>query len=248
MLQIDRRMYGLRLKEVFFAPDGAAGQTGADVFLLRQSATPVPKSVAFNTLHLDLAKSEDDLFAGCSKSNRYKIRRAENRDGVKCEHLDTPTDADIAAFVEFYGSFAAAKGVENATVERLTAFRDSGGLALSSAVGEDAGVLCRHSYLVDGNRAWLLHSASHRLTTADSGHRNMIGRANRYLHWRDIVHFREIGLRVFDFGGFGGPEASAEVQRIDEFKLSFGGEHVTEYDGARPETLVGRLALLLRKH
>ena len=248
MLEIERRLYGLKLKEVYFAPDAAESQTGADVFLLRQSATPPPKSVAFHTLHLDLTQSEDALEAGLSKSNRYKIRRAANRDGVTCTHVDAPTDDDIAAFVSFYEAFAAAKGVEQATAERLSAFRDRGGLALSAATGEDGQVLCRHSYLMDGHRAWLLHSASHRLTMADSGERNLIGRANRLLHWRDILHFRDIGLRVFDFGGFGGESASAEVQRIDEFKLSFGGRHVTEYDGARPETLVGRLALLLRKH
>ncbi len=57
--------------------------------------------------------------------------------------------------------------------------------------------------------------------------RNLVGMANRYLHFEEMKYFKQQGIRSYDWGGAGKGE---DVLSITEFKESFGGEHVTFHD------------------
>ena len=46
----------------------------------------------------------------------------------------------------------------------------------------------------------LLYSASHFRATSDSGERNRIGRANRLLHWHEIITLKDLGFELYDLG------------------------------------------------
>ena len=79
----------------------------------------------------------------------------------------------------------------------------SGLLALSNAALPSGEVVVWHSYALAGNRARLLQTASLFRDSRSSAERNAIGRANRALHYEDMIAFRSAvlnrlpGLRRF---------------------------------------------------
>jgi hypothetical protein len=78
-------------------------------------------------------------------------------------------------------------------------------------------------------RVRLIRSAS---LFRETGHeeRQKIGRANRLLHFHDILLFQQEGLGLYDLGGYYPDKAplNAELKRINEFKESFGGQLKSE--------------------
>lgn len=88
-----------------------------------------------------------------------------------------------------------------------------------------------HANYVHGGRARLLHSASHFRNSNDSGYRNMVGRANRWLHWKALLRFKASGHTCYDWGGwYDGTDDDARLN-INRFKEGFGGEKQLTYNG-----------------
>ncbi len=245
MLTLERRKFFLRIADVFFY-DGDSPLPEVDVAFFYHSAAPLGRSRGVRTLHLDLSRSEAELFARCARNNRYKISRAGDRDGLDFRMLTSPSEQETAAFLAFYDEFARAMGLVGVSphwVRRIEALRAAGGLTISRIQGPDGDDLCYHSYIVDDRRARLFHSASHFRAEEGSTRRSLIGRANRYLHWRGILQFQALELAIYDFGGL--TPGSEAHRNIDEFKLSFGGTPVTEFNGVQGRTLPGRIAARL---
>ena len=87
-------------------------------------------------------------------------------------------------------------------------------------------ILVYHTYIVEEERARLYQSAS-QFRTDDTISSNVIGFANRYLHYQDMLWFKEQGKKQYDWGGAGTNE---DVESITKFKESFGGTPVTYYN------------------
>ena len=75
--------------------------------------------------------------------------------------------------------------------------------------------------------------------STDSSARNLIGRANRYLHWRDIRLFRDRGYDLYDFGGLDVTGRSEKTAGIARFKRGFGGEVRPVYSSTSARSLLG---------
>ena len=73
----------------------------------------------------------------------------------------------------------------------------------------------------------LLHSASHFRQSANRNERRDIGRANNFLQFKAMGYLKELGLKKYDLGGL--PQDPA-LKGIREFKTSFGGDVVIEYN------------------
>ena len=105
-------------------------------------------------------------------------------------------------------------------------------------------ICCPHTrYVKDSSsgRVRLLYSASHFRARSDSGERNKIGRANRLLHWHEIVTLKDLGFGLYDLGGIPLDSSDQEKNDIARFKLEFGGEMLIEYNGVLPTNVVGKL-------
>ncbi len=232
----------LRIARAYFFDD-AVDVLDTDVAFLFQSVRPLGRSRPFSTLHVDLTRETESLLLDCSKSNQYKIRRAQERDGLSFEMLTQPSSHEVLAFIDFYDRFAVGKGLPRCDSRLLWEIRSVDGLRISLASTESGEVLCRHVYVTDGRRCRLMHSASHFREVESSLERSLISRANRALHWFDIRRGKEDGLAIYDFGGYSENHTNPAVQRIHEFKSSFGGYPVVEYNCAKGFTALGRAAL-----
>src|ERR1019366_1672486 len=87
-------------------------------------------------------------------------------------------------------------------------------LSASSVEQKEEAWLSTHAYICDGQRARLLYSASN-VSLLSKDDRQLVGRANRYMHWHMMMHFKGNGFHEYDFGGI---SKLSELKHIDEFK------------------------------
>jgi hypothetical protein len=120
-------------------------------------------------------------------------------------------------------------------------------LDLSCATDGDGAALVWHAHLRAPGRVRLLHSTSLFREQQNPADRSLIGRANRWHHWQDMLRFREEGFCVFDLGGWYAGNDDAELLRINQYKQAFGGRLAKEYNFAIPGSTRGRLVLLARR-
>lgn len=175
----------------------------------------------FQTIHIDLAFSEEHLLATMKKNTVYEIRRAE-KEAVSTDEL-APADTKHL-FQHFYNAFALRKGLSLLSQSQIDSF---GSHLLVSRARHGGGDLVMHAWLFDQTegRTRLLYSA----TTVDPGiDRGLIGRANRLLHYRDLLSQKMKGFRVCDLGGVAGDPEKSDTAGIDQFKFGFGGKLCSE--------------------
>lgn len=220
--------------------------TTADIVIWRQrgEAMPSVRCEPFHTLLVDLTQPQDALLAAIHKDTRYEIRRAEKSDGVVAEHYLQPAEL-LEAFQTFYNAFAQQKRLPLLDPVSLQRACRAGHLVLSRIMREDEPMLW-HAYYCASGRARLLYSAS-LFRDQDSSQRNLIGRANRYLHWRDMLAFKAAGFHTYDLGGWSPPESGdAEKLRINQFKEEFGGKLTVEFNCVYPASIKGRVACAVK--
>lgn len=195
------------------------------------------------TLCIELQNSEKQLRKEMNRTTRYQINKA-GKDGLDVELIIQPTTKDVAEFTVFFNNFAKEKGIEKARVDKLEALRLNNQLVISYIRHENGGKMASHLYIADGKRATMFYSASARFEKDDIKPIE-VGRANRYLHWQDILFFKQRKYRLYDFLGLSQKENDLEQQNINKFKKGFGGKEITEYQSYLPQTLKGHFALIL---
>jgi hypothetical protein len=218
---------------------------GVDIVRYRCRDAPIERERCTPCLSLvsDLAVDADALVGAFGKDCRYKIRRADTKDGLQMEFITAPADR-LREFRAFFDSFARQKSHEPSDGPWLRAACEAGQLVLTRASqgGED---LVWHAYIVCGGGTWLQYTGSC-FRDRENDYRALVGRANRWLHWKDMLQFKERGITRYDWGGVFADESAPNRSGIDEFKRSFGGRDARTYDCTVPLTLRGRVYLPLR--
>jgi hypothetical protein len=225
--------------EIYF--DETGDLRGVDVARYVQRSAPLHgcRCEPFDTLLVDLRQTPEALLEGSNRDNRYKIKRAAERDGLRYEAHETRTPAILPSFCDFYDRFAAQKGLAPARREVLASYAEGGALDLS-CMCDERDVLVWHAHYRTASRARLLHSASLFRASEDSESRARVGRANRLHHHRDMLRFRAAGIPTYDFGGWATDQSTPELANLNRFKGSFGGTVAREHNCVCARTLRGR--------
>lgn len=228
MLVLHRKKHGIHFYTVWFATKPFS-KPGIVAYYEYKGEKPTLPYTNFETLITDLTESEEEIKQHFSKSCKYKVNRAARED-VSCKIMDSEniSDDDIADFCDFFSAFWESKGTFLSDKEKLKCelqeYREKKALTLGYALvnGEKA---VYHTHIGDEDTVRLLHSASlYRLQKDEEGNtKNLIGMANRLLHFEEMKHFKENGIINYDWGGAGHTE---DVIHITEFKESFGGAPV----------------------
>jgi hypothetical protein len=230
--------------EVWFDNEPAQTDRPVDWILYNLRSQPVPgaQSRTFYTLLIDLTQTEEQLRAQLNDDTAYKIRRARDRDKIVCECCDARDPAVMDAFEEMYKGFAATKGLPPLNRGRLEKLAAANLLDISVARDPQGNPWVYHANYFDSRRATQLELPSLYRALPQSTARNFSGRANRYLTWRNILRYKQQGLKFFDFGGWH-LGTDQEMLSINDFKRGFGGQVVREYQCEQILTLKGRLVL-----
>lgn len=239
--------HGLRMAEQWL-DEPLVQPADCDVLLLQQF-TQAPRGAycsPFVTLTLDLSQDAEALLQGLNRDTKYKVRRAEGKDQVTCVQESAADEGLCRTFASFYNEFALGKGIGPLSETELTARVRAGALRFSRAVYREQTVVW-HVHAATSERATLLHSASHFRALDDSDTRAAIGRANRLLHWKDILACKAEGLAVYDFGGWYSGTDDEALLKINQFKEGFGGIRTQQLNAALPLSWRGTLYLQLRQ-
>ncbi|MBI3874889.1 MAG: hypothetical protein HY300_02775, partial [Verrucomicrobia bacterium] len=179
------------------------------------------KREAKHTKLISLLKSEDDIFAGFSKNTKHKIKRALN------EGMTFGIEGDPAVMERAFNEFAAAKNLPLMDAKVLRTYWPK---MICTKLTHEGELLVIHAYLHDPEvkRACEQYSASLFRSTDDPQRQNMIGRANRLLHYLDMLYLKERGVEAYDLGGYALNTTDPDLMEINEFKDGFGGQLVEE--------------------
>jgi hypothetical protein len=230
--------------EVWF--DNEPGDTrSVDLILYQQRSRAVPGARwrYFYTYVIDLTQSVEQLRTRLHHDTAYKVRRARDRDKIICESCDANDPAVLDQFEEMYNQFARAKGLPRLDRGRIESMMAAGVLDLSVAKNRQGNSLVYHANYRDHRRARELYLPSLYRQLSDSTVRNLIGRANRYLIWSNMLRYKDEGLKCYDFGGWYPGSSDQTLLKINEFKRGFGGEVLREYECEQILTLKGWLVL-----
>ena len=249
MLSIDKKVFGLKVREEYFAKSSVE-QTEVDLVFTVQAPVVAPVSPwglieRFKTSLVDLSQSLDLIRLGMAKNTRYEINRAISKDNIVYCIIEQPTRIDIEKFADFFDLFSKAKGLASCNRGKLHLLQEKKALILSESRDEQGASLAFHCYVSDGQRARLLLSVTGVEASGDQERRNLFGRANRLLHWKDIEAFAGLGFKTYDLGGLAFNEADAKLKQINAFKRGFGGREVVEFNVYSAKTLKGSGALIL---
>lgn len=182
----------------------------------------------------DLRLSMDELLLKMKSNTRNEIRRAE-KEGCEME-----CGCSYEEFVPFYNAFCKSKGFADVTtIGRLKKYKTT----YITKVHRNGEVLAMHAHVIDQDAklVFLLFSCSQRLDTVSD--KKLIGWGNRFLHFKEMELFKNMGLETYEWGGLTLDENDPRYS-IGQFKLSLGGE-VYETIGLR--TPLYNFMLLCRK-
>jgi hypothetical protein len=217
-----------------------------DVLALRQRTSPLvgARCQPFLTIFNDLTVGGDELMGRFGANCREKLKRAERRDELTLEILEDPRER-LAEFVACYDAFAAQKRLRPANLQWLRGACAARQLVLAR-VARHGETLVWNAYVVAGGDTWFQHGVS-RFRDVPAEQRAVVARANRWLHWRSMLWFRERGFARYDWGGLFEREDTPEQAGINRFKREFGGREVRSYDCFVAVTLKGHLRLELNR-
>jgi hypothetical protein len=232
-----------RVATVYFEEEPVPVDVDIIHYIQRPSPVPGSYSSVFCTIVLDLGREPDVLLAAMHRNTRNEIRHGM-RKGLR--HLGWSNNRAVLEHAcDFYDRFAGLKGLPPADRRYLRRLLRAGRLDLS-VVRDGDRELVWHAYYRTPQRVLNLISASLFMAHADATERALIGIANRYHTWMDMLMYKQADIPIFDQGGWYDGTADQEKLRINNFKERFGGTIVRNYDCHRPITLKGRLMLDMR--
>ena len=207
----------------FYERPAASSALGLAIYYHCRHTGPVPgfrRTPKFTKL-TDLRKSAEELFNDFGKDTRHKLKR-----GI-AEGLRFSIVEDRNELRDTYNEFARAKRLPLIEERVLTAYWPK---LLATKLSLDGKVLVLHAYLLDRQcqRACQSHAAALFRSTDDRQQQNLIGRANRLLHYLDMLALKERRFEVFDIGGYARNTTDPELQEVNAFKDSFGGQLIEE--------------------
>lgn len=195
----------------------------------------------FHTLTVDILQAEESILAGCTPNCRNEIRKGKK---MGLDFHAGPIKQTDGDFIHHFlstkklGRFNRAYLVDPQAV-----------ICMASLNGVR---LATHMYFVSSSvgRARLVYSAVAdpvSLTCqTEVPTQRLIGIANRFLHFSAMLYFKMQGLKVYDFGGIGLEESDLKIKGINEFKRSFGGSLVTEYNYT--PIIISTIEKILQRH
>lgn len=242
---IRTRGRGATYGELWYAEE-APRPPGVDILAYRQRPIPVPDGshTPFLSAVTELGHDADSIIARFHATCRHQIRRAERNDGLDMEFITEPRSR-IDEFRAFFDAFAARKGIGRSDHQWLRAACNARQLILSLA-SRGGEILVWHAYVISGTTVGFQYSCSW-FRDREPEYRALVGRANRWLHWQDMLRLKDLGMRRYDWGGLFEDESAADRASINYFKRNFGPREERSYNCMVPVTIRGRMWLPMRE-
>jgi hypothetical protein len=223
VIAIQRKIGPLKLNEKYFSNNFSISDAfGFSVYKYSFNSN---MSLFFSnkifTLFIDLNQSLDVLFNKINKNFRKDIQFC-----IK-NNFEFNIVEDRNTFISFFNEFSEMKGLNKANTAVIESLREH---SVITSASKDNDMMAMHFYLVDQNQKLVrcLYSATMRLR--DDVDKKNVGKANKYLHFKEMEFFKNEGFEIYDFGGYNMDKNDTSLQGVNTFKERFGGELVEMYN------------------
>ena len=236
------KLKNITAQEIWFQEEIA--NTKADIVFYFQMKDYVQGANKFTTLLIDLKQEEEAIQKNFAKTVRNEINRAIIKDNLSVNIYDKSINNEIVTeFHKICNNFNLERNKPPVKIQDTNNFIKNNQLIITN-VSCNLEVLVWHTYIKKDNRIRLKTSNSAFLNL-DNEKKNLIGRANKLLHWEDMKYFKSQGYQLYDFGGWYDGDSDQKLLGINKFKESFGGYKEESYNYTRAITLKGKLYLFL---
>jgi lipid II:glycine glycyltransferase (peptidoglycan interpeptide bridge formation enzyme) len=165
-----------------------------------------------------------------------KVKRLRKRHILRAERNGTRVllSTDYEGFHKIYEKFLKEKNFADPfglVIFPLIFMQKYGILFIAEDKGE---ILGGNLYFHDDQNALCVCTAYQ--TEGNSIEKNkQISDANSYIHWKALQYFKSLGINSYDLGGLGCKEITSNhrMHGLDLYKLSFGGNIVSQYQYVR---------------
>lgn len=240
-----KNKFNLKSAQVWFSNLGEYKSIDANIIHLSGYSNPIKGSIykKQETLIIDLKKSNDEIFNSINKTVKYEINRS-NKEELNTKMLDSKsiTDDVKSKFTKCYNKMYEEKGIDcHLNLDEFERYINAD-MLMFSYVYDNEEILAYHVYVCDEKTTRLLYSCS--TFREDDSKKALIGRANKFLHWKDILFFKNNNYLIYDFGGIVSYE---NPNGIDKFKINFGGELFVYYNIVLGKGILGKTLVFLLK-
>jgi hypothetical protein len=237
--------------EVWF--DNPATSEPVDWIIFHQRSQPDAKGKwrPFYTRVVDLTQHPDALLAQMDGFTAADIKKATKKDQTFCQSINPKDEIALRQFADFYDQFAALKHLGPIDRSWLELTAQAGKLEIWAANTSTGERQAYHLFYRDPTRVRGVYAASFHASAATKEAQRKIGRANRLLIWECMMHYRAVGVKIFDLGGWYTGSSDPALLGVNKFKEGFGGKVICEYSGEKLNTLKAlgavRVARILQK-
>jgi len=247
MLTTTYKKRGISITHVWFMEEtDKLPAIKTDIFYIHDS--PIDKIAAspsvilpHRTLISDLTGSEEALSRTVSRKCRQMVNQAE-KDGITTVVYSSPELLKNESLVKEFGSshvrMYERKGIQTIFNYDLVKKYIDANMLMVSVASFGGQNLAFHSYIISDQCARGLYSVSN--FRENGPDHQIMAKANTYLHYKDLLHFRNQGLSVYDWGGI---QSFDDPSGIDRFKMKFGGERQTNYNIIAGRSFLGKAAV-----
>lgn len=246
-----RKKYGIKVCEVWYDINDGERETHSSIYDYYCLSEEIPVYRGYKklvskemfTLITDLCQTKEEILGKIEKNTKYKIKRAD-REGARAIYYfsqDILENFDIIEhFDEEYIKMYEAKGIKIASVkDRIRKLAENDSVVITE--GKVDNFTCAyHVYILSDETVRLVYSVSNfrenmKKDEAINIDKNMIGRLNRWLHYEDMMLFKDKGFETYDWGGY---DIEENLEGINKFKKGFGGTLVKQYLGKTTNSLI----------
>jgi len=237
----------LTVRDVWYYADTV--YTDADVVYYMQMEKPQGDEWYDQyTILIDLEKSKDAIFGAFNETCKNEIRSVTAKTGYTFSILHRElNETTLNEFIKVYNQFAAVKNIPPTENYRLFDYLHNGLLAITKINDANNKTVVWHVYRVNSDKVFLIHSISDIYKQNNARVKNELGSANRFCHWSDMLYFKELGIKQYDWGGWYNGKEDTELLGVNKFKEKFGGTITPNYNGIAYITLKGKLFWFLKK-
>lgn len=174
--------------------------------------------------HIDLSLNDEEILQQFSKTRRYEVRRAKERDNLEVEFHTNLDEIELKEFETFYNSFAKQTGeLGKLDIEKVRALNATGQFVLAKVKDNNHEVLTIHGYVIDKEKRIAALFSSSSFFRENQEKKALIARANALLHYQSMIYFKNNGYEIYDFGGVYLGDKNKHYMTVAAFKRSFGG-------------------------
>ncbi len=180
------------------------------------------------TVFLNLDKDEDVIFKGFQSSAKHHINQCIKKDNPIIEFIENPDQKLIEEFLVKFKEFAEDKdsdimrSVIGGVEKGVNLWKKHKILVFSSIYSSDyPNYKIYHAHQINpDNKSVRMMCSISSFRHLEPEVKNMIGRLNRLLHYKDFLKFKELGYKTYDMGGVSIQPDSGECNSISRFKMT----------------------------